>query len=61
MHFLFNLLRIKDLYMFRVLLAHLQELAATRIAVELRYSPNLVQPTDITHTQYTKCRLCSAP
>jgi hypothetical protein len=24
-------------------------------------APNLVQPTDITHMQYTKCRLCSAP
>jgi hypothetical protein len=58
---------IKGLYMFRALLAHLQEVlhkrhlvyclrvmsvGCTRIGVEL------VQPTDITRTKYTKCRLC---
>jgi hypothetical protein len=68
MHFLLSLLRIKGLSMFRALLAHPQEVlykrhlvycvrvmsvGCTRIGVEL------VQPTDITHTQYTKCRLCS--
>jgi hypothetical protein len=68
MHFLFSLLLIKDLYMFQALLAQPQEalhkrhlvcfvrvmsLGCTRIEVEL------VQPTDITRTQYTKCRLCS--
>jgi hypothetical protein len=41
-HFLFNLLRIKDLYMFR----------------DTSSTPFLVQPTDITRTQHTKCRLC---
>jgi hypothetical protein len=66
MQFLFNLLRINGLYMFRALLAHPQEglhkrhmvyclrvmsVGCTRIGVEL------VQPTDITRTQYTKCRL----
>jgi hypothetical protein len=71
MHFLFSLLRIKGLYMFRALLAHLQEalhkrhlvycvrvvsVGCTRIGVELVSSstPILVQPTDITRTQYTK-------
>jgi hypothetical protein len=48
MHFLFSLLRIRGLYMFRALLAHPQE------------ALNLVQPTEITRTQYTECRLCSA-
>jgi hypothetical protein len=38
MHYLFNLLRIKGLYMF------------------LGSIPTLEQPTDITRTQYTKCR-----
>jgi hypothetical protein len=67
MHFLFNLLRIKGLYMFRALLAQPQEVlhkrhfvycvrvmsvGCTRIKVEL-----LVQPTVITRTQYTNCRL----
>jgi hypothetical protein len=66
MHFLFSLLRIKGLYMFRALLAHPQgslhkghlvycvrvmSVSCTIIEVE--------QPTDITRTQYTKCRLYS--
>jgi hypothetical protein len=92
MHFLFSLLRIMDLYMFRALLAHPQEalhhdtwytacvlwqLAApglggasqTALGIwrtcyvswlhqDWEYS-NLVQPTDITRTQYTKCHLLS--
>jgi hypothetical protein len=107
MHFLFNLLRIKGLYMFPVLLTHPQEAlhqlnpvycvcvmsaVCTRIRVPLNVSsitcsssgsaqtvlgilrayyvswlhqdwsgtPMLVQPTDITRTQYTKCSLFSA-
>jgi hypothetical protein len=72
MHFLFNLLRIKGLNMFRALLAHPQEalhkrhlvycvrvmsVGGTRIGVEL---VETVQPTDITRMQYTNCRLYSA-
>jgi hypothetical protein len=71
MHFLLNLLRIKGLHMFRALLARPYEslhkhhlvycvrvmsVGCTRIGVAVV----LVQPTDITRTQYTKCRLCSA-
>jgi hypothetical protein len=60
MHFLFNLLRIKGLYMFRALLAHPQEVlhnVTWYIACVLCQlaEPGLVQPTDITRTQYTKC------
>jgi hypothetical protein len=62
MYFLFNLLRINGLYMFRVLLAHSQEalnrrhlvycvrimsVGCTRIGVEL---------VSETRTQYTKCQ-----
>jgi hypothetical protein len=72
MHFVFSLLRTKGLYMFRELLAQPQKVqhkrhlvycvrvmsvGCTRIGVEL---VSLVQPTDITRTQYTKCR-CVAP
>jgi hypothetical protein len=68
MHFLFNLSRIKGLYMFWAFLAHPQEalqkrhlvccvrvmsVGCTRIEVEL------VQSTRITRTQYTKRRMCS--
>jgi hypothetical protein len=100
MHFLFNLLRIKGLYMFRALLAHPQDsqhkrylvycvsvmsVGCTRFKVPLDMTMSvgctihlmwlrsvsctrvkvsstltLVQPTDITRTQYTKCSLCSA-
>jgi hypothetical protein len=44
MHFSFILLRIKGLYMFRALLAHLHECSLTAI---------VAQPTDIISTQYT--------
>jgi hypothetical protein len=69
MHFLFNLLRIKSLYMFRALLAHPQEALIKRHLVYCvrvisvgctRIESILVQPTDITRTQYTKCRLIRA-
>jgi hypothetical protein len=65
MHFLFSLLRIKGLYMFRALLAHLQEVLhndAWYIACVLckLAAPVLVQPTYITRTQYAKFRLFSA-
>jgi hypothetical protein len=62
MHFLFNLLRIKGLYLFRALLAHPQEALHKRqlAAPGLEFTPVLVQPTDVTRTQYTKCRLCSS-
>jgi hypothetical protein len=71
MHILFNLLRIKGHYMFRALLAHLQEalhkrhlvycvrvmsVGCTIIGAELQ--PWCSQLT--TRTQYTKCCLCSA-
>jgi hypothetical protein len=86
MHFLFNLLRIKGIYMFRAVLAHPQEVLHKRQLVywvrvvswlhqdwsapqytkchcasppEDKQSSFLVQPTDITRTQYTKCRLLS--
>jgi hypothetical protein len=69
MHFLFSWLRIKGLYMFRALFSHPQEVlykrhlvycvrvisvGCTRIGVERK------QTTDITRTQYTKCRLYNA-
>jgi hypothetical protein len=69
MHFLLNLSSSKSLYMFRVLLAHLQEaLHKLHLVYCVRvksvgcasFTPILVQPTDITHMQYTKCLLCSA-
>jgi hypothetical protein len=57
MHFLFNLLRIKGLYMFRALLAHPQEALHKRhlvycVRVKVSWlhqdsTPVLVQPTDI--------------
>jgi hypothetical protein len=55
--------RNKQTNMFRALLAHRQETNDTwyiacvlcQLAVQ-----GLVQPTDITRTQYTKCRLCNA-
>jgi hypothetical protein len=56
MHFSFNLLRIKSLYMFRALLAHPQKVQHKR---HLVYCVR-AQPTDITRTHYNKCRLCSA-
>jgi hypothetical protein len=65
MNILFNLLRIKDLYMFRALLAHPQETLHTwHLIYCLRVTSVgctiLVQPTHITRKQYTKYRLCSA-
>jgi hypothetical protein len=66
MQFLFSLLRIKGLYMFRALLTHLQEALHKRHLVycvrvmSVGCTKILVQPTDITRTQYTKFRLCSA-
>jgi hypothetical protein len=89
MHFLFSLLRIKGLYMFRALLTDLQEVrnkwhlvycmrvmsvGCTRFGVpsggaaqmtlgilhqDWSSTPILVQPSDITRMQYTKCSLCS--
>jgi hypothetical protein len=57
------LLRINGLYMFRALLAHHQEAFYKRHLVYCMRvmsagctTPILVQPTDITRTQYTKCR-----
>jgi hypothetical protein len=60
----FNLLRIKDLYMFRALPAYLQEALNKQdlvycVRVMSIGHTMLVQPTDITRAQYTKCRLCS--
>jgi hypothetical protein len=69
MYFLFNLLRIKSLYMNRTLLAHPQEVLYKEHLVYCvrvmsvgftRTGVKLQQPTDITCTQYTKCRLGSA-
>jgi hypothetical protein len=69
MHFLFSLLRIKGLYVFRELLAHPQEALRTAIGVlrecyvswlhQSQTSPEAAHLK--TRTQYTKCRLCSAP
>jgi hypothetical protein len=72
MRFLFNLLRIKGLYMFRALLAHPQEVQAalgTSIlhacyvcGLHQNWSSTsmLQQPTDTPRTQHTTCRLCNA-
>jgi hypothetical protein len=80
MYFIFSLLRIKGLYMFRALLANSQEALHKRQLVycvrvisvgcyqdwsgtgvsDISSTPNLGQPTDITHTHYTKCHLCIA-
>jgi hypothetical protein len=61
MHFLFNLLRTKGLYMFCALLAHPQEALHKRDLVYcMHVMLHLVQLTDITCMQYTKCHLCSA-
>jgi hypothetical protein len=64
MHFLFNLLRTMGLYMFRGLLAHPQDtlhkrhlVYCVRVMSGGCTTPILVQPTDITRTQYTECRL----
>jgi hypothetical protein len=65
MHFLFNVLRIKDLYIFWALLAHPQELLDKRHSVYcVRMSvgcetETVPQPTDIIRTQYTNV-VCAA-
>jgi hypothetical protein len=66
MHFLFSLLRIKGVYVFRELLSHPQEALQTAIGV-LRecyvswLSQTIPEAAHLkTRTQYTKCRLCSA-
>jgi hypothetical protein len=69
MNFLFSLLRIKGLYMFRALLAHPQEALNKRhlvycvrvmsVGCYQDWSVAAFQPTGITRTQYTKCRLFS--
>jgi hypothetical protein len=50
--------------MFGALLTHPQEVLHNHYLVYfvrvVSVGYTLVQPTDITHTQYTKCRLCSA-
>jgi hypothetical protein len=64
-NFLFDLLKIKGLYMLLALLAHPQEdcTYGTRyiswVLCQLA-APVLLQTTGITRTQYIKCRLCSA-
>jgi hypothetical protein len=75
MHFLFGLLRIRGLYMFRALLAHPQEalkynswynacvlcqLAGPGLKWNWSSISILMQATDITRTQYTKCCMCNA-
>jgi hypothetical protein len=68
MQFLFSLLKIMGLYMLRALLAHTQEALQSDIwyiacvlcqlaAPGLSSTSILVQPTDISRMQYTKCRL----
>jgi hypothetical protein len=49
------LLRIKGLYMFRALLAHLQEMS--RLQWNCSFTAIVAQSTGIIHTQYTKRRL----
>jgi hypothetical protein len=58
-YFLFRLLRMKGLYLFRTLLAQPQETLHKRhfVYCETATAP---QTTDIIHMQYTKCRLCIA-
>jgi hypothetical protein len=60
MHFLFRLLRIKDLYMFRALLAHPQEVPHKSTWYIACVLCQLAAPTDTTRKQYTKCH-CEAP
>jgi hypothetical protein len=68
MHFSFNLLRIKSLYMFRTLLAHPQVMlnkrhlvhCVSQLNVARMQTANVPQPTGITRTQYIKCR-CAVP
>jgi hypothetical protein len=70
MYFLFRLLRIKSLYMFRALIAHPKEVLYKRqlvycvcvksVSCTRIWMPMLVQPTDVTRMQYTNFRLWSA-
>jgi hypothetical protein len=72
MYLSFDLLRIKVLYIFRALFAHPQEALHKRhliycvrimsVGCYQGWSRTAIvaQPTDIIHTQYTKCLLCSA-
>jgi hypothetical protein len=72
-YFLFSLLRIKGHYVLRALLAHPQGALYkchsvycvrfhqfTAPGLKWNSTPIPVQQTDITHTQYTKCCLCTA-
>jgi hypothetical protein len=54
MHFLFNLLRIKGLYMFRALLAHPQDSLHKRPSVYFVCVMSVGCTSDLTRTQYTK-------
>jgi hypothetical protein len=69
MHFSFTLLRIKDLYMFRTLVAHPQEVMYVAFGILRVYNARwhgssftatVPHPSDIIRTQYAKCRLYSA-
>jgi hypothetical protein len=69
MHFLFNLLKIKGLYMFRALLAYPQEaLHMLYLVYCMRVWSGTKSSSHFTpgaanwhnHTQYTKCSICSA-
>jgi hypothetical protein len=66
-HFLFNLLWINGLYMFRTLLAHQQEALDEQHLVYYVRVMSVgcttvgVQPTDITRTQYIDCFCASLP
>jgi hypothetical protein len=58
-HFVFSLLRINGRYMFRAVLTHFQEVLHKNALCYVCWlhqdsTPILVQPTDITRTQYTK-------
>jgi hypothetical protein len=70
MHFSFNVLRIKGLYMFRAILTHPQEVLhkrhlvyCVRMSVGLWHgcseTATMPQLTDIIRTHYTQFRLCS--
>jgi hypothetical protein len=65
MHFLFSLLRIKGLYVSGITCSTSGGATQTAFGilracyVGMSSTPILVQPTDLTRTQYTKCRLCS--
>jgi hypothetical protein len=61
MHFLFNLLRIKGLYMFRAILAHPQEMLHKRNLVYCVRVMSVGCSIDITRIQYTKCHCVEPP